>query len=152
MFLLLFEAGGQRYGLECAHVIEVLPRVRLQTVPDMPSWFAGLFAYRGRATPVIDLTQLITGQPCPPRWSTRIVMVRGEDASVSLFGLLTERASTAHLNIQQDAPGESAAYRTAWGPVLLTEEGMIQLLEIHSLLGAERGRLLAHDLTGRVTS
>src|SRR5262249_42483197 len=95
MLFLLFQLGGDRYALEAALVEEVLPLVELKRVPQSPPGVAGVFSYRGKPSPVIDLSELILGQPAEARLNTRIVLVNypTSDGSTQLFGLMVERAT-----------------------------------------------------------
>ena len=78
--------------------------VRLKKVEHSPDYFAGLFNYRGMVVPVIDLRQLIQGQPCQMRLSTRIILVDylREDHTPYVIGLMAERVTEA-VRKSQDA-------------------------------------------------
>ena len=96
MLVLMCHAGANRYAVDSAAVIEVVPSVDFNLVAESPEWLAGVFAHRGVATPLVDFTQLLTGQPCPRRWNSRIILVRFEaDDLPSQLGLLAERVTTA---------------------------------------------------------
>src|SRR5262245_41293364 len=128
MLVLMCQAGGQRFAIDAGDVAEVVPRVRLQPLAGAPDWVAGLCVYRGRATPVVDLAHLTTGGRCPNRWSNRILLVPvAADGGVELCGLLVESATTARA---PDAPGpgdgRGSPRVSAWGPVLLDEQGVFQ--------------------------
>ena len=49
----------------------VIPR----KVDHVPSYVVGIFNYRGRLVPMIDLCRLLNGTDCRPRLSTRVMMV-----------------------------------------------------------------------------
>jgi chemotaxis-related protein WspB len=78
MLILTFTAGGTRYAVDVARVVELVPRVEIRPVPLAPAFLAGLLGYRGRVVPVIDLGLLLGTAPCPDRLSTRIVLVKSE--------------------------------------------------------------------------
>src|SRR4051812_28019239 len=65
MLLLVFQAGGQRFGLDTSEVIEVVPVLACRKLPHAPSYIAGLANYRGTAAPVIDVSALLTGEGAP---------------------------------------------------------------------------------------
>ena len=95
MLLLTLRVGGEAYAVDAARIVEVVPRVELRRVPRAPEPLAGMFTYRGRVVPVIDLGLLIDGTPCRDRLSTRIILVRyplGPDEEATL-GLLAEQVS-----------------------------------------------------------
>jgi chemotaxis-related protein WspB len=77
MLLLTFTAGANRYAVDVARVVELLPRVELRAVPHAPGFLAGLLEYRGKVVPVIDLGLLLGAGPCADRLSTRIILVNG---------------------------------------------------------------------------
>ena len=65
MLLLTFKAGANRYAIDVARVIELVPRVELRTIPHAPPFLAGLLGYRGKVIPVIDLGLLLNSEPMP---------------------------------------------------------------------------------------
>jgi chemotaxis-related protein WspB len=75
MLLLTFIAGANRYAVDVARVVELVPRVELRAVPHAPAYLAGLLGYRGQVVPVIDLGVLLGAAPCQDRLSTRIILV-----------------------------------------------------------------------------
>ena len=75
MLILTFTAGGNRYAVEAARVIELVPRVELRCMPHAPAFLAGLLDYRGTVVPVVDLGLLLGSSPCQDRLSTRIILV-----------------------------------------------------------------------------
>src|SRR5579883_3328716 len=87
MLALTFQIGPNRLALDVRRAREVVPRVHLEPVAGGPDWLAGLFVYRGRVVPVIDLHRLLGAGDCPPHLSSRIILVPlGEDGA--LVGLL----------------------------------------------------------------
>jgi chemotaxis-related protein WspB len=91
---LLFAVADQRYGLDVSQVMEVVPAVRLRTIPGVPDYVAGVFCYKGTIVPVLDLNQMLCGAPAVKRYSTRMVLVRypGHSGTEHVLGLLVERA------------------------------------------------------------
>jgi chemotaxis-related protein WspB len=75
MLFLLFRIGQDRYALKATEIAEILPRVKLKAVAQVPHWVAGIFAHRGEIVPVIDISALNCGQPAQARTSTRMVLV-----------------------------------------------------------------------------
>jgi chemotaxis-related protein WspB len=141
MLFLLCEAGGHHLGIDVRSVVAVLPRVRFQTVPGAPPWLAGLFAYNGRPTPVVDVPFLVGGEPCPVRWSSRIVLVSvpGESAvEPQRFGLLMERVETAQLTASPEELPRTTVDVPSWGPVVLHEGELVQFLDLPRLLAQDR--------------
>jgi chemotaxis-related protein WspB len=135
MLYLKFRIGTESYALDTAQIVEVLPLLQITRVPQAPAGVAGLINYRGISVPVVDLSELMLGEPARPHISTRLILVRyGEH----LLGLVAEQAtemmrreaaSFADSGIASDA----APYL---GPV--THEGgqLIRWIDVQKLLPA----------------
>src|SRR2546425_7935421 len=95
MLFLLFQLGKDRYALAASRVVEVVPLVALKQLPQAPKGVAGIFNYRGRPVPAIDLCALTFGRPAAERLSTRIIIVNycDERGARHLLGLIAERAT-----------------------------------------------------------
>jgi len=141
MLLLVFHAGGVRYGLEPSGIIEILPPAALRPVPRMGSEVAGLLNYRGRIVPVLDLTALVTGVPAQVRMSSRIVVVDfpAADGEYHPLGLLAERAIETIQYCEEDF--QPAGIRVPEAPffsdVLVCDDETVQKIEVRKLLPAE---------------
>jgi chemotaxis-related protein WspB len=143
MLFLLFQLGKDRYALQASRVLEVLPLVELRKIPDAPKGVAGIFNYRGRPVPAVDLSELTLGQPSDPRLSTRIVVINYPDEQGALhpLGLIAEHATEL---IQRDQrlfqePGHKLGGAPYLGPVLMDNRGVIQWVHEQRLL-PERAR------------
>jgi chemotaxis-related protein WspB len=75
MLMLLFQAGSQRYALDCHQVVEVLPWATLYPPPQAQKTIAGLLNYHGQLVAVIDLGQLIDQAPTRPHFGARIILI-----------------------------------------------------------------------------
>jgi chemotaxis-related protein WspB len=90
MLFLKFRIGSESYALDTTQIAEVLPLLEITRVPQTPAGVAGLINYRGRPVPVIDLSELMLGEPGRPHISTRLILVRyGEH----VLGLIAEQAT-----------------------------------------------------------
>ncbi len=85
--LLVFSLAGERYGIEMARVMEVLPLRDLVPVPRTPSFVLGVVNHRGRILPVLDLRRLfdLAGQEVAE--GSRVVAV---EAGGMTFGVFAE--------------------------------------------------------------
>jgi chemotaxis-related protein WspB len=150
MVALLFEVGGQRYGLDVAQVLKVLPSVRLRPLPRVPDYIAGVFRYRDTMVPVIDLSQLIKGKPVTSLLSTRIILVQhpGPSGKGRVLGLLAERA-TDSLDDTATAPSSSGVAvpdAPYLGGLSMGNGGMIQHVKVEHLLPEDlRQRLFVEE-------
>jgi chemotaxis-related protein WspB len=137
MLVLTFQVGSDRLALDLRRIHEVVPRVRLQRVAGSPSWLAGVFVYRGRIVPVIDVSRLIGAEEYPPHLSTRIILVPHVlDGQDGLLGLLaTQVADIRALRPPAQAqprlvvPGQPDV-----GPVHVAGGEIIHLVELERLL------------------
>ena len=68
----VFQLGGEQYGLPVTVVDSVLRRPALTRVPGAPEFVAGVMNLRGRAVPVIDLSKRFGA---PGRGSRRVMVV-----------------------------------------------------------------------------
>jgi chemotaxis-related protein WspB len=139
MLVLIFYLGDTMYTMKCDRVREVAPMVKLKQVPHTPNYFAGLFNYRGVVVPVIDLRQLIQGQSCEMRLSTRIILVDylKEDKTPAIIGLMAERVTDA-VRKSQDAfvaPGLNVQDAPYLGGFIMEGNEMIQYLDLDLLPG-----------------
>ncbi len=144
--MLLFYVSDDRYAISGSQVVEVIPLVDLKKLARSPNYVAGLLNYRGRIIPVIDLCQLLAEKPYRYHLSTRIIIVNylGEGQTPYLLGLIAERV-TETLDIQDtdliDA-GIQVDAAPYLGQVLTDQQGMIQCIQVESLLSESQRQLL----------
>ena len=147
MLLLLLRLGTDRYGLDARQVVEVIPVVKLKRIPPAPAYVAGMFNYRGKPVPVIDLCQLVEGRAARVVLSSRIIMVNypvGDESH--LLGILAEDATEIIrrddiqlLNSDFDIPGSPYL-----GRIIPDTDGLIQEIEVEPLLPGDVKDLLFH--------
>lgn len=150
MLYLLFQLGKDRYALEASRVVEVVPLLTLKQFPQAPRGLAGIFNYRGRPVPAVDLCDLTMGQPASERLSTRIIVVNYPDDNGTnhLVGLIAERATDI---LRRDAkdfvdPGLRMSGAPYLGPVFMDGSRAIQLLHEQRLLSEPVRKLLFTNL------
>jgi chemotaxis-related protein WspB len=146
MLLLLFEVGLNRYGLVASQIVEVVPLVALKPVPHTPPFIAGLFNYRGKVVPVVDLSSLLGPGPARPLLSTRILLVedRAPSGESRLLGLMAEHA-TETINCRDEDLQDSGVKVPGapyLGPVLPDPAGLIQKISVQDILTDEVRSLL----------
>lgn len=141
MLLLQFQVGDDRYGLDVAKVIEVVPRVTCREIPHADPAVAGLINYRGTPVPVIDLTALITGTPSRPFFSTRIILTAYPDreGGYRILGLMAERVTETVTCAEGDFQplGVSLAEAPYLGDICLHPDGTILRVKVENLLTPE---------------
>lgn len=95
MLYLLFHVKDESYAVDVRGVIEVVPRVKLRSLPKAPDYVAGLLNYRGESVPVLDLCMLLHGRSCAAVYGSRLVLVHYPDArgAPRILGLLAEQVT-----------------------------------------------------------
>jgi chemotaxis-related protein WspB len=118
MMLIIFEAGGQTYGLDARTVCEVAPYPRCAPLPHAPAYVAGLATWRGRPLPVLDLSALIAGTAARPLLSTRLLVVEYSTplGRAHPLGLVAEKA--VETIVVEDQVGEPQQVAIADAPYL----------------------------------
>ena len=91
---------------------------------------AGLFVYRGRVVPVVDLYRLLGAGECPPHLSSRIILVPFPAGSDRLVGLLASQVADI-----RDLPEPAANGATGgFGPPTADGAGVLRFLDPDRLL------------------
>ncbi len=139
MKALVFHIGADRYGLPLAAVRRVLPAAALKQLPLTPDWVAGLLDLHGAPVPVIDLSRLAGRVPEQVWYDTRIVLV---DYHRRQLGLLAEHVAGIETVDEQALTHTGVAGAPFLGRVASGADGMLQLIELDQLLGAEVHALL----------
>jgi chemotaxis-related protein WspB len=138
MLFLTFQLGTDRYAIDAADVIEVLPLVHSKHIPHAPPGVAGIFDYHGAPVPLIDLAELALGKPSRRWMSTRIVLINYRQGSgeSQLIGLLAEHATETLRRPEEDFKDSGLAVPGApyLGPVLIDASGIVQRIEIRKVL------------------
>jgi chemotaxis-related protein WspB len=150
MLFILFEIGRDRYALSARSIIEVLPLMNLKRVPCAPIGVAGVFNYRGAPVPVVDLNEMMLGEPAARRLSTRIILVIYplDALHPRALGLIAEHATNMIQRSVQDfmetgVESDSARYL---GRVTNDTGGLIQWIEVERLLTPEVRDVLFREL------
>lgn len=142
--LLVFSLAGERYGIETAHVLEVIPLRELTPVPGTPSFVLGVVNHRGRILPVLDFRRLLNlaGQGVPE--GSRVVVV---EAGGMTFGIFTDAVAGTM---------QAGAHELASPPVALTGDreafirgvtgGMVAVLDLEAL--ARDPRIVVNEEVG----
>jgi chemotaxis-related protein WspB len=159
MLVLTFQIGNDRLALDIRRVREVVPRVQLDRPAGSPAWLAGMFVYRGRVVPVIDLHRLLGAGECPPHLSSRIILVPLGVCSIAPRSAGTPQEEDEHLvgllaaqvaDVREVRPGGEALPsfhapgRPDLGLTLVDEGGILHLLDLDSLLPEALQRMVTH--------
>src|SRR2546425_10598959 len=146
MLFLLFQLGKDRYALDASRVVEVAPLLALKRLPQAPKGVAGIFNYRGRPVPAVDLSEMAIGKPASERLSTRIIIInyRHENGTDHLLGLIAENATEMLRKNTKDFVDSGVSLKAApyLGPVLMDAKGAIQWINEQRLLSDHVRELL----------
>ncbi len=138
MLVLPFHVGDNRYVLAARSVVEVVPQVRLSSLPRAPHYVAGVFDFRGVIIPVIDACQLLLARPCRSCLSTRIIVVGQPDVSgrERLLGLRVEQVTEAVDMAAEGArdPALSSPDTPYLGALTRDTQGILQFFDTQGLL------------------
>ena len=145
MLLLPFSLNGERYAIDAAKVVEILPQVILRELPDAPDYVAGVFNCRGRIVPVIDLCRLVYKTPCSAHISTRMVLTMKKQQLIAL--LCDDVVETVSISekILSPVPFENPA-TPYLSNLIKHDDGLMQLVEVDALFGESVDRLLFGQL------
>jgi chemotaxis-related protein WspB len=137
MLMLLFYVGNDLYAVESSRVVEVIPRVGLRKLHHVPDYVAGLFNYRGKVVPVVDLCHLISNKSSRFCLSTRIIMVSypNQDYGQQYLGLIAERITETLDKPETDFVDSGIRIKEApyLGGMLMDEKGIIQRIHVEKL-------------------
>lgn len=150
MLFVLFQLGQDRYAIEAQHVVEVVPFVALKRLRQVPFGVAGVFNYRGRPVPALDLAELTLGQPASERLSTRIIVIRcqGSDRAGHFLGLIAEHATGLLRRDPGDfvEPTGNRRRVPSLGPILMDQQPPVQWIQEQRLLSESVRGLLFSEL------
>lgn len=133
MLALTFQVGADRVAVDVRRVREVVPRVRVTPASGGPAWLAGVFVYRGRVVPVVDLHRLTGTGECPSHLSSRVILVPRPDAPDELVGLLATQVADIR---DLPAPPARQPGGPLLGPPIADGTGVLRLFDPDELLAA----------------
>lgn len=92
--MIIFYIGSDCYCCSCDAMIEIVPKIPLKQIPQMPNYFSGLLNYGGESVPVIDLSSIIIGTPCHSYMHTRIMLIKNPlGGPLKILGVLAEKVN-----------------------------------------------------------
>ena len=83
--LCIFGLAGERYGVDAAHVVEVIQLPELVPVPCTPPVVLGVVNHRGRVLAVLDLRRLFDLAVHEPSKASRAVIVEAAGMTFGVF-------------------------------------------------------------------
>ena len=146
MLLVTFKVDSQCYAIDARTVVEIIPMVKIRSLPGTPDYVRGVFNYRGILAPVVDLTRMLTGRNTAEYLSSRIILVNysGNASGTNILGLLAEHVTD--MAVREPGTMKDSGIDTSdgqWsGKISTVKEELIQVVEIGNLLTDElKGKL-----------
>jgi chemotaxis signal transduction protein len=137
--------GEHRCALRGLDVVEVLPMVMTDHLPDAPRFVEGVFDLRGRTVPVVDLGLRFGEGPRSPRLDDRLVVVDTANRELALhvgqdIGLRWVRPDEVRPSIHPE--GASAH------GFVVSDDGLMVIYDVDALLTSEDAIRLDEALSG----
>ena len=146
MRCIAFQLGEGHFALPLRALVEVLPLLPVRALAHAPAGVAGVINYRGQVVPVLDLCQLALGQPCAERVSTRLLVLRWQQAGreIGLLALMVERAlSELRIDPKSLTPPPLRIDATPYlAGLAVAASGLVQLIDVSRLLSEAVAGLL----------
>lgn len=149
MQAVVFYVGPERFAIDTASVVEVIPGIPARPVPGAPQALTGVIEYRGAVVPVLDLCRLFGRGDCPRMLSNRILVCDlattgrrwGEQGeNTEYLGVLAEnvtRVTTLDPGAPGSHPGPATEGFSGLGRILRDGEGLVQLVDVTALVPDE---------------
>ena len=82
--LVLVRMGGRPCAIPCEQIVEIVPRVNLDHIPDAPAEVLGVMNLRGRVVPVMDVRSRVAGRTPTAHAYQHLVVVQASERQVGL--------------------------------------------------------------------
>ena len=139
--LLLFSLAGERYGIETAYVLEVIPLRELTPVPCTPPFILGVVNHRGRILPVLDLRRLFE---LPGQGVTAGGPVVAVEAGGMTFGISADAVSgVERIGAHEVAPPPAASAGDRQAFLLGVTGEMVAVLDMEKI--ASDKKIVVHE-------
>ncbi|HYT87347.1 MAG TPA: chemotaxis protein CheW [Gemmataceae bacterium] len=143
--ILVFEIGGQRYGLPVADVRELLRAVTLTPLPQAPAIVEGIINVRGTIVPVLDIRRRFRLPARAPEHTDHLIVASAGGRLVALrvdHALEVTRLAAANVDRAEAVlPGVDYVAEVAKCP-----DGLVLIHDLQTFLSASEVTLLAEVL------
>jgi purine-binding chemotaxis protein CheW len=142
--LLVFSFAGERYAIETAYVMEVIPLRELTPVPCTPPFILGVVNHRGRILPVLDLRRLFELAGHGIANGGRVVAV---EVGGMAFGIFADAvAGSVRLGADEVAPPPLTLAGDRQAFIRGVTGGMVAVLDLEAL--ASDARIAVNEEVG----
>ena len=139
--LLVFSFAGERYAIETAYVMEVIPLRELTPVPCTPPFILGVVNHRGRILPVLDFRRLLDLAEQGVAEGSRVVAV---DAGGMSFGIFADAVSgVERIGAHEVAPPPATLAGDPQAFLLGVTEEMIAVLDMEKIASGKK--IVVHE-------
>lgn len=142
---LVFEVGGQRYGIPSSDVAEVLRAVTPVPLPRAPAIVEGVFNLRGTVIPVLDIRSRFELSAKPVELTDHLVVAR---AGERLVAIRADRAVDL-LRLAPDAIEDASrvsSHADYLAGVAKLADGLVLLHDLRTFLAQAEAEALADSL------
>lgn len=140
MLLVLFKVGGDQYAIEAKQVHSIIPVLEVKEVGGI-----GVIDYLGKLLPVVDITEVISGEKTKRFMSSRIILV--EFLEKKLVGLMAEQVVDTLL--VKESGLEEMGFDSRKAPylekIIKYNEQLVQCIAINKLVSEDVRELLLED-------
>jgi purine-binding chemotaxis protein CheW len=141
--LVVFELGGELYGVEISRVHEI---IRLQTVtrvPRAPAFVEGVINLRGKVIPVVDLRRRFGLESAEHTRASRIVVVEIGDQVVGIIvDGVSEVLRISESTVEPPSPVVAGIDSEYIHGIAKLPERLVILLDLDRVLAREERRAL----------
>ena len=137
MLLLSFNIGNEAYAIQTDIVLEVIPLIPIDHVPQVDASVLGIIHYRGQPIPVVDLSMFFSQQMSKERLSSRIIVCQlNIQQHHFIVGLIAEHV-TETLQCDKEnlqGTGINNPEENALGYICRHQDKSIQIINTEQLL------------------
>lgn len=148
MDVLVFEVGGQRYGLPAAEVQEIVRAVTITRLPKAPPIVEGVVDVRGTLAPVLDLRARFGLPPKPAEPGDSLILAR---AGPRLVAVRADRAlELVRVDPAELTPAHLVARRLEYvAGVARLADGLLLIHDLRTFLSMAEAQRLDEAVTRR---
>lgn len=141
--VLIVQIGEESYAVKALTIVEVVPMMRIQHIPDIPAFLEGFIDIRGAIYPVVDLWKYFGGKREQHVLSSRIILIRCKKRNMGfivddIIGMEEWQPKMYQAGILSNDVKDAFT-----GEVGQTEAGDIQVLNLCQIISDEELATLA---------
>lgn len=146
MLMLLFYVGHKGYAIDTEAVLEVIPKIIIKPLLNVPSYVLGTITYNGAQIPVLDFAVLTEGVPSKDSMHSRIFILSRQkgNSPPEELGILAEKITEA-AEVSEDKiirSGVKIAEFPYFDGVIRAGGEIVQVIEAPLLMDFMRGVVL----------